>query len=90
MKVFCFVHANKIDRAECEGRYNRLGLAGWGAVMDAVEGITSLKSLNKFDGYAAIRTGGVKEADLHSKELGVAVARFLPRSAETLLELDLR
>ncbi len=63
---------------------------GWTAIVDAVEGVTSLTSLNGCAAYAGIRAGGQTELLLGGKELGVAVTRFLPRSGETLAGLDLR
>ncbi len=50
----------------------------------------SLTSLNGYDRYAAIRAGGLSGLRLVGTELGVAVARYLPRSANTLTALDLR
>ncbi len=63
---------------------------GWTAIIDALEAVTSLTSLNGCDSYAAIRTGGQTRLELGGSELGIAVARYLPRSADTLTELDLR
>ncbi len=63
---------------------------GWTAIADALEGITSLTSLNAYSHYAAIRAGGLAELQLAGTELAVAVARYLPRSADTLTALDLR
>ena len=67
-----------------------MGAAGWTAIADALEGITSLTSLNAYNRYAAIRAGGLAKLQLAGTELGVAVARYLPRSASTLTTLDLR
>ncbi len=67
-----------------------MGVAGWAAVADALEGVTSLTSLNGCNQYTAIRAGGVKEMKLNGKELGVWTARFLERSASTLTSLDVR
>jgi hypothetical protein len=67
-----------------------VGAAGWTAIADALDGITSLTSLNGYDRCHAVRMGGVAELHLTGTELGVAVARFLPRSADTLTLLELR
>ncbi len=71
-------------------RNNALGAAGWAAVADALEGVTCLTSLNGCDKCRAIREGGLHELNLYGTELGVWAARYLPRSASTLTELDLR
>ena len=58
---------------------------------DALEAVTSLTSLNGCALYGGIRAGGQRELLLDGKfELAVAVARYLPRSAETLTTLDVR
>ena len=67
-----------------------MGVAGWAAVADALERVTSLTSLNGCDQYAAIRAGGLAEINLDSTGLEVWAARFLERSASTLTRLDLR
>ena len=68
-----------------------MGPAGWTAIADALEAVTSLTSLNDCPDYAAIRAGGQTELALKGDlELGLAVARYLPRSAESLTSLDLR
>ena len=64
--------------------------AGWTAIADALDAVTSLTSLNGCALYAGIRAGGQRVLALGGTELGVAVARYLPRSAETLTTLDLR
>ena len=64
--------------------------AGWTAIADALETATSLTSLNGCALYAGIRSGGQRELALGGTELGVVVARYLPRSAETLTTLDVR
>ncbi len=69
---------------------NQLGFAGWAAVADALEHVTSLTSLNGCDQYASIRAGGLAEMNLGGKGLEVWAARFLERSASTLTRLDLR
>ena len=72
-------------------RKNQLDVAGWAAVADALERVTSLTSLNGCDKYAAIRAGGLRKLELDGKwELGVWAARFLERSGSTLTTLDLR
>jgi hypothetical protein len=68
-----------------------VGAAGWTAIADALEAVTSLTSLNGCDRYAAIRAGRQTELALCGEmELGVAVARYLPCSADSLTKLDLR
>ncbi len=67
-----------------------MGFAGWAAVVDALEPVKSLTSLNGCGLYAAIRDGGRAEIDLGGTELGVWAARFLERSASTLTKLDVR
>ena len=70
---------------------NKLGVAGWAAVSDALEAATALTSLNGCDQYTAIRAGGLRELKLIPEwELGVWAARFLERSASTLTKLDVR
>ena len=71
-------------------RDNQLGADGWTAVADAMEGVTSLTSLNGCDTWRAIRGGGQTEIMLGWTELGVWVGRYLERSAKTLITLDLR
>jgi hypothetical protein len=71
-------------------RGNKLGVAGWAAVTDALEAVTSLTSLNGCNQYAAIRAGGLREMNLGGMELGLWVGRFLERSASTLTKLDVR
>lgn len=57
---------------------------------DALEAVTSLTSLNGCALYGGIRAGGQRELLLGGTEVAVAVARYLPRSANTLETLDLR
>ena len=71
-------------------RGNELGADGWTAVADALEGCTSLASLNGCDTCRDIRQGGQTEMLLNGTELGVWAARYLPRSASTLTRLDVR
>ncbi len=72
-------------------RGNPLGVAGWAAVTDALEGITGLKSLNGCGQYAAIRAGGLQEMALSPEwELGVWAVQFLERHSSTLTTLDVR
>ena len=72
-------------------RGNQLGVAGWAAVADALERVTSLTRLNGCGQYAAIRAGGLREMRLRSEwELGVWAGRFLERSGATLTTLDVR
>ena len=65
-------------------------MAGWSAIMDALEKITSLESLNEYSGYRSLKAGGLAELDLAGKRLGVAAARVLSKSANTLTTLNLR
>ena len=58
--------------------------------MDALEKITSLESLNEYSGYRSLKAGGLAELDLAGKRLGVAAARFLSKSTNTLTTLNLR
>jgi hypothetical protein len=76
--------------AEIDLRENELGVAGWAAVADALERVTSLTSLNGCDEYASIRAGGLTAMKLGGTELGVWAARFLKQSGSTLTTLDLR
>jgi hypothetical protein len=73
-------------------RGNQLGADGWKAVADALEGVTSLTSLNGCRSQvAAIRKGGLRELTLTKEwELGVWAARFLDRSASNLTRFDIR
>ena len=72
-------------------RKNQLGFAGWASMADALEGATSLTSLNGCDLYSAIRAGGLVELRLIKEwELGLWAVRFLERSASTLTMLDVR
>ena len=64
--------------------------AGWTAVADALEAVTSLTSLNGCALYGGIRAGGQRELLLGGTEVVVAVARYLPRSSESLTTLDVR
>ncbi len=58
---------------------------------DALEGVTSLTSLNGCGQYAAIRAGGVAEIVLRREwELGGLAARFVGRNASTLTTLNVR
>ncbi len=72
----------------CRG--NRADAAGWKVLADALEAATSLTSLNGCAAYAAIRSGGQRELALGGTEVALAVARYLPRSADSLTTLDLR
>ncbi len=56
--------------------------------MDAVDSCKSLSSLNCLDCFNAVQQGGLRELDIDNKELAVALARYLPRSASTLTKLD--
>jgi len=70
-------------------RGNRLGVAGWASVAEALARGTRLTSLNGCGQYAAIREGGLQELKLDKKwELGMWAVRFLERSESTLTRLD--
>ncbi len=71
-------------------RNNQLGVAGWAAVSDALEGLRCLTRLNGCDQYGAIRKGGLEEMQLGGTELGLWAAGFLGRSEATLTRLDVR
>ena len=71
-------------------RGNGFGAEGWKTVMDAVDRCKSLSSLNCFDSFNEVQKGGLRELDMDNKELVVALARYLPRSASTLTKLDAR
>ena len=64
--------------------------AGWTAIADALEAVTAVTSLNGCPHYAAIRAGGQRELLLAGTVVAVAVAQYLPRSAESLTMLDIR
>ncbi len=75
------------------GRQNRLEADGWTAVIDVLEGITALTSLNLSPSswMRAISEGGQTEILVNQEyELGVFVLRYLERSASTLIRLDFR
>ncbi len=60
-------------------------------MVDAIEGITSITSINDCNQYATIRAGGLSELKLEKEwELGLWAAWFLGRSATTLTTLDVR
>ena len=69
-------------------RDNRLSVAGWAAVVDALEFFTSLTSLNDCDLYSAIRVGGETDINLLDTDLALWAAPFLERSASSLERLN--
>jgi hypothetical protein len=70
---------------------NNLGIAGWRALTDVLEHITSITSLNGCDQIAAIRAGGMVEMRLaYTGRLSWWAARYFERSAATLTILELR
>ncbi len=71
-------------------RGNSLGVAGWDAAMAGLSQLSSLTSLNGYDGFAQLRHGGLTELDLEGRELGVAVRGLLGRSRDSLTSLNLR
>jgi hypothetical protein len=63
--------------------------------MDSIDQATSLESLNGVQKLGSIVAGGCSTIDLSNRELGVrelavGISRLLPRSAFTLISLDLR
>jgi hypothetical protein len=58
--------------------------------MTALEGCTSLLSLNGFSDYQRVLSGGIMKLDVDGKELGVAFGPYLERSASSLANLTLR
>ena len=73
------------------GRGNRIDLAGWAAVTDALEHLTCLTSLNGCCQYSAIRAGEMESLKLDKQwELALWAMRFLECSASTLTLLDVR
>ena len=71
-------------------RGSQLGVAGWAAVAEVLERVTSITSLNGCDQYAAIREGGLQALELEKTDLAVWASRFLERSASSLTKLDVR
>ncbi len=69
-----------------------MGLQGWAAVVDRLDGLTSFMSLNGHGCYRDICTcnSDLKELKLAETELGFAMTRYLERNAKTLTTLDLR
>ena len=84
------IHAVFVTALQFFFRDNYLALAGGRIIMDVLEGITNLESLNGFQNYKTVVTGGVSTLDLNGKELALALCRFFPRSAGTLSSLDIR
>jgi hypothetical protein len=77
------------------GRQNSLDAAAWHQIMDGLEPVTSITSLNGLDGVGGLFAGNQTEVllggkGLEEKEAVVAVARLLGRSRGTLTRLDLR
>jgi hypothetical protein len=58
--------------------------------MAALEGCTSLSSLNGCEEYRQVLAGGIRKLDVDGKELGVALGPYLERSASTLVALEMR
>ena len=76
------------------GRDNVLGLAGWEAVMEGLEGCSRLACLDGI-ACAGLVAGGLAALSMEGRgdEAGLALAvarRFLPRSTSSLVTLDLR
>ena len=68
---------------------------GWGHIIDGLEGVTSITSLNDVEGLGHLFRGGQEQLDLCNKDLVeneavVPVAILLLRSEATLVTLDLR
>ena len=78
-----------------DGRHNKLKEVGWRSIIDGLEGLTSITSLNDVEGLGHLFRGGQEELDLCNKNLAeneavVPVAMLLRRSEATLVSLDLR
>ena len=76
-------------------RQNDLDTSAWHQVMDSLEAVTSVTSLNGLNSVGGLFAGSQTEVQLGWKGLGqkeavVAVARLLARSGTTLTRLDLR
>jgi hypothetical protein len=76
-------------------RQNDLDTSAWHQVMDSLEAVTSVTSLNGLNSVGGLFAGSQMEVQLGGKGLGereavVAVARLLVRSRGTLIRLDLR
>ena len=76
-------------------RQNNIDEAGWNAIMDGLEMVTSITSLNGVNGLGELFAGTAVDADLRYKRLRereamVAVSVLLPRCKSTLKTLDLR
>jgi hypothetical protein len=77
------------------GRKCCLDADDWHQIMDGLEAVTSITSLNGLDGFGRLFAGGQTQLQLQKKRLVsrealVAVARLLGRSRATLTRLDLR
>ena len=71
-------------------RGNKLGSTGWDCVVDAIRNCSKISSLNGFGLYHEVVRGGQQLIVANGLELTLAIARFLPRSADTLVSLDMR
>ena len=76
-------------------RQNGLDAAAWRQVMDGLEAVTSITSLNGVAGVGGLFAGSQTEVQLcwkglEKEEAVVAVAQLLARSRATLTRLDLR
>ena len=86
----CVTLLAAIERSSLS-RGNQLGDAGWTAIANALERVTSLTSLNGCDEFREMRAGGLQHLELeHDWELWGWASLFLERSASTLTWLDVR
>ena len=77
------------------GRGNSMGAEGWGAILDVVEGSSSLTSLVLYEWMSKeLLAGSLTSLDLYGKGLGedggMVLGRLLGRSASTLTFLNLK
>lgn len=58
--------------------------------MEALESCSRLKTLNGFEKFKEIVSGGITSIDADGKELAFSICSYLPKSAATLTSLSLR
>jgi hypothetical protein len=72
-------------------RGNQLGVEGWAAVVETLDRVTPLESLNGCSEYGFYRAGGIPVMKLEKfKEWDLPIWVLLERSTSTLTELHLR